>query len=284
MTQPLPLDSPLLPAEGDVRRAAGVLKKQAGALAALAKALDPPQPARLERALAALGKAGSAEVGAVESACRDWLIAEKDGRARRLSTELRDACAAAQIELSVLTRDPLELRLPPVSVRVDADADKAEVTFGRQVLVTCGAQAAAIIDARRKAMAMLEAGEWRAAAFHAQLLQAWKRVGGDGWAELTDVHAELAWLRQPARFRLEPVASNLAPYPRALFLYDLWRLRRDRCLSVGGWRLGLGPATGGSVRDKKRVMWVEDDHGQGQWHLTLRFVLEADSGRGGDDA
>ncbi|MCK6504647.1 hypothetical protein L6R53_14785 [Myxococcota bacterium] len=85
---------------------------------------------------------------------------------------------------------------------------------------------------------------------------------------------QLALELQDDRFRREPSAAHFRPYSRARLCWDLWRLRRDRCLAVDGWRLSLGPATGSSTRDKKRVFWLEDDQGRGQYYLTLRFVRE----------
>lgn len=272
--EPATEGAPRLAEPADLREVIAVLKRQAAALAKLAKAVSPPDPGRLDKALAALERAGTADVGAIGASARAWLAHEKDGRGRRLRAELGAACAARGVELVVLTREPLEVRLPPVSVRIDVDADKAEIAFGQQGVERCGAQAGPILAARDKALAALEGKGWDPTAFHQQLRQAWERAGGEGWVEMTDVLSELVWARQSAKFRLDPRARNFEDYPRARFLYDLWRLRRDRALSSGGWRLSLGPATGGSVRDKRRVMWVEDDRGQGQWHLTLRFVKD----------
>lgn len=261
-----------LPSPDELRSAASVLRAQAKALDALAKA--GAAPARLANELGKLDRAGTADVGAVRSAVTEWLLDEKAGRRERLSTGLRSGCDALGIEILKLSQEPLELRLAPVSVRLDLEGNRSEVLFSQQVLARGDATAEAVLDARRKVVASLETA-WDAAAFHTQLRTAWQRAAGsDGWAELADVLPEVALLRQPRAFRVDPVAKRFVPYGRASFAYDLWRLRRDRALTQGAWRLTLGPATGSSTKDKSRVFWLEDDRGQGQYHLTLRFVRE----------
>lgn len=265
-----------LPAADALRSAASVLKKQSQALEALALAVEPPSPAKVAAAHALWEKAGQADPSALVAPVADWLREEKTGRRERLSSELRAGCERAGVELLVVTRDPLELRLPPLGVRVDLEAGEAEITFAREVLATTDTTAEGILRARATALASLEAAPWDAAAFHAALRRAWSRctLGSGDWAELADVLPELAFLRQGKAFRQDPSPKRFEPYPKAQLAYDLWRLRRDRALSQDGWRLSVAPATGASTRDKVRVYWLEDDRGAGQFHLTLRFTRE----------
>ncbi len=268
---------PSLPSPEFLRRTAKILKAQAKALEGLAGAAAPASPERLARGLAALEKAGGADVGALSTEIEGWLAGEKASRRERLSTALRAGCEAEGIELLVLSKAPLELRLPPVSARIDLDTNRAELLHSQQVLETCEADGAAILAARRRVVSALEGESWNAAAFHALLYKAWSRAAPAGtWAELVDVLPEVVLLHQPRSFRLDPAPKRFAPYSRARFAYDLWRLRRDRALSQNGWRLSVAPATGSSTKDKKAVFWLEDDRGQGQYHLTLRFVREAE--------
>lgn len=263
-----------LPTPDELRRSAALAKNRAAALDGLARAGE--SPAALAKALVALDGL-EADDPTLGDRVRAWLEEEREGRAERLSSGLREGCARDGLTLAVVGRDPLELRLPPVAVQVDLAGGKARVLFARELLGTCDAGPDAILAERVAAVAELEAGDWDAPAYVALLHRAWLRAGGElrgDWVELTEVHPEMAWLRQSAAFRLDPVASRYAAYPRARFAYDLWRLRRDRCLAAGGWRLSLGPATGSSTKDKKRVFWLEDDEGRGQYHLTLRFVRE----------
>ena len=261
---PLPLDA--------LTQAASALKARARALEQLAQAGDHPDA--LRRARAALDKAPAPDLDPLLTDVDAWLADEAAQRRPRLARALRDACAAAGVELVVITREPLELRLPPLGVQVDVDADRATISFGQQPLETCGAQADRILDARRRALAALELAAWDPPAFLRALLLAWQRTGPDDWRELTLLLPQLTMELQDDRFRRDPTAAHFRPYSRARLCWDLWRLRRDRCLAVDGWRLTLGPATGGSTRDKKRVFWLEDDQGRGQYYLTLRFVRE----------
>lgn len=264
-----------LPAPDALRRAASTLRAQAKALDALAKAASPPSPERLAAALAGLARAGTVDIAGLHAGIADWVGEEKASRRERLTSGLRAGCEAEGIEILKLSQDPLELRLPPLSVRIDVDANEAEILFSQQILATTEAEAGAILAARRKALAELEAEPWDGAAFHELLRKAWTRAAPDGgWAELVDVLGEVAFLRQPKAFRADPSAKRFVPYSRARFAYDLWRLRRDRRLAQHGLRLTIAAATGASTKDKIRVFWLEDDRGQGQYHLTLRFVRE----------
>jgi len=266
-------DRPAPQALDDASRAC---RARATALAALAAALERGDEARVEAALARVRSApvagAEAEVAAVEA----WLAASRASRRERFADELRAACEAAGIEILVLGRDPLELRLPPVSVSVDLAAGRAEVRFAGWTVRRAAAEAAAILAARDEAVTWLEGDPWDPVAYLALLREAWLRAsrGTETWVELTDVLPEVALLRQGRRFRRDPVTRNYEPYPAVRFAWDLWRLKRDRVLRAHGWRLSLGPATGGSTRDRGRVLLLEDARGQGQYHLTLRFVRE----------
>lgn len=258
---------------GDVLAAAGRARVLAKALDGLAKALEPLQPSRAAKALDRVREA--AEVGAdgvIETVARG-LAAEEAQRGPRLAAELRRRCEAEGIGLAVVTRQPLELRLAPLGVSVDLGRDRAELTFGRERLARVGARAEEILEARAQAMAELETTDWDPAAYLGQLRAAWRRLSPQGdWVELVAVLPELVLELQGEAWRREPSVRNFRPYSRARFAYDLHRLRRDRVLSAEGWRLSLGPATGGSTADKKRVFWLEDASGRGQYHLTLRFL------------
>lgn len=267
-----------LPSPETLRRAVATLRAQVKVLDALAKE-EEPSPDRLARVVAALAKAGSVDVGALREQLDAWVADERAGRRERLSGALRAGCEAEGVELLVLSKEPLELRLPPLSARIDVAAGKAELVFSQQVLESTSADAPAILAARRRALRALEGEGWDPAAFHALLLRAWTRAApAGGWAELADVLPEVVLLHQPRAFRLDPDPRRFAPYSRARFAYDLWRLRRDRALSHDGWRLTVAPATGASTKDKKLVFWLEDDRGAGQYHLTLRFVREEPHG------
>jgi hypothetical protein len=270
-----------LPSAEELREMARSMKKKAGLIETLAKALNDPRPGPFRSALARIKAAEDPDLNEIVQQFEAWLVEESTGRRRRLTATLRAACAEAGVELIVLGRDPLELRLPPVSACIDVDANRVRICFARLELARCEARGPDIVAARQQAVAQLEEGEWDAPGFLADLRVAWGRASqgqAAGWVELQDVLPELAFIRQSAKFRLDPTAKQFVPYPRVQLCYDLWRLRRDRCLSGDGWRLSLGSATGGSTKDKKRVYFLEDDRGRGQYHLTLRFVREVNDG------
>ncbi len=272
-----------LPDTETLRDAARRLKQQARLVDALAAAGGDRHALRKTRQQ--LAKVGEVDLAAPLAAVDTWLEEEAATRRSRLARQLRDRCAQEGIELEVITRDPLELRLPPLGVQVDVDADRADLVFGRHRLARVTADADAVMAARQEVLAELDAHGWDPAAFHRALRTAWSRTAGsrapgEGYKELLDIFPQLVLALQSARFLDDPTARNLRPYSKAAFCYDLWRLRRDRSLLVDGWRLSLGSATGGSTRDKKRVFWLEDDQGRGQYFLTLRFV--ADEAEGAD--
>lgn len=260
-------ETPAFPDPQELRRLARELKQQAARLEGLAEA----SPAEVRRQRPGLEPV---DLGAVREQLDAWLRHEAATRRGRLATGLRRACEGLGIELLVLTREPLELRMAPLGVQVDLDADRASITFGREVLETCEAQTEQVVAARARALSALEAEPWDPAAFHRALREAWERAPGEGWKELSDLYPQLVLALQGPRFWKDPSPRNLRPCSRAQVCYDLWRLRRDRALSVDGWRLSLGSATGGSTRDKKRVWWLEDDQGRGQYFLTARFLRD----------
>ena len=264
------------PSRQPLEQLAKQLRARSSAVMALAGALGKRSPAKAEKAITKLEALQVDELAPLLEHVRGWLAAEKATRRGRLAADLRDACAAGGLDLMVLSQDPLELRIPPLSALLDVDRNKAELRFADQVLATTEARADLLLDAHARVCKNLESGKWDPAAYLGLLRQAWRRASTPTteWVELVDVLPELALLIQSRRFRRDPSARNFKPYPKAQFAYDLWRLRRDRVLSAAGWRLSLGPATGGSTRDKGRVLRLEDDRGRGQYHLALRFVRE----------
>ncbi len=212
-----------------------------------------------------------------------WLENERLDRRDRLARELKAACSALGVPLSIVTRDPLEIRLAPLSVMIDLDQGRATLQFGRQELLHCPTDAAEIVTARTKALAQLERKGWTPEVFHGELREAWKKAAarggrGDDWIELAEVLPELAFSIQTRRWRRDPKSRHYTDYGKAQMIFELHRLRECGALSRDSWRLVLGPATGSSTRDKGRVFWIEDGTtGRGSYHLTLRFVRNEES-------
>lgn len=267
-------------------------RKEIARLARAAEALAKPwtEPKAVGKAMQSVaGCAGavpermSAAAEEVVARVREWLRAEREGRRHKLASDLEAACTAERLELTVITREPLEVRIAPVAIEIDVDKGKAAVSFGRVPILECAARAGDILAAREKALGCLESGEWSPEAFHRRLRLAWDATrsslgpapAGAG-VEMSEILPNLALAAQGQRWRLDPTSRNFRGYGKAQFLFDLYRLRRAGTLAVDGWRLLLGVATGDSTRDKRRVFWVEDAAGRGSYHLTLRFVREED--------
>lgn len=256
-----------------LREVADALKARGRAMGALAKAVEAGTPRAIATAhqkLAAtpLPADPVPEVGA-------WLEAERTSRRQRLASELRAGCDAAGIEARVEARSPLRLRVVPFSLEVDVDADTAVLGFGRAELCAVRADAALILEAH--AALVRELGARPVRRVHSELRQAWHLAGGRAgapWVTLAAVRSALCWVRQSPSFHRRPSASRFAELPRAAFLFDLHRLRAAGALAQDGWRLGLGTAAAGSMKDRDAVFWVEDGQGRGQWHHTLRFTPE----------
>ena len=79
---------------------------------------------------------------------------------------------------------------------------------------------------------------------------------------------------QNRAFRVEPSVRNYRDYGRARFAFDMLQLRRQGGLVREGWRLNLGVATGTTASKKNRVIWFEDEHGEGEFKLTVFFTRQ----------
>jgi hypothetical protein len=196
----------------------------------------------------------------------------------RLGLELKNACAAAGLGFTVLSReDPVEVRIPPLLLRLDFGRGRAELLFAREVVATTRPEAEAILAARAKALRSLESGfdsvrffDDCLAAYRAALASA-DRAEGER-VELTEFLPYLAVRRQTRTFRGNPVRESFRSYGKARFAYDVLRLRREGRLTRGGLRLNFGVATGSSASTKARVVYLEDEHGDGEYKLTVFFT------------
>lgn len=269
-------EAALLPSGREIAELIRQRAAQVAALKALAKAgTNPPGVAR---AAAALRKAGDEPLGPWVDRLERWVEREPATRGERLARALKEQCLAAGVEIQPLSRDPLELRLAPFLVAVDLARDKASVQYAQTELARARAEAGEILKARQAALKRLEKRPFQPADFLRALHRAWSQVGGGGWQEIGRVLPVMAFEVQDERFRRDPTPQNFTEYGRAQLAYDLMRARRARQLAVDGLRLSLGPATGGSTRDKRQVYWLEDEQGRGQYYLTLRFVSEVADG------
>jgi hypothetical protein len=99
------------------------------------------------------------------------------------------------------------------------------------------------------------------------LVIAYKRLISEGKEKilLTEILREMTILQQPRSFRDNPVRKNFVEYPRYLFSYDLYRLRKE---GVGQVRLSV--ATFDATTDKGTAIWVPDDEeGNGTYYSYI---------------
>lgn len=195
-----------------------------------------------------------------------------------LGRELKSACEAANLAFEVVSReDPVELRIAPLSVRLDFEKGRASLSFARQELCTAPARAAAILEARAAALRELETPfeprEFFERCWNAYRLALTALGRGRGErVELVEFLPQLALLSQPKKFQVEPIARNYEDYSRARFAYDVLRLRRANGLELAGKRMHFGVATGGTAANKSRVLFLEDGDGRGEYKLTVYFT------------
>lgn len=236
-------------------------------------------PAILKKVEAKIRSLTVADRGAqVLSEIRDELNERKRHMQERLAKDLAAECKAHGLELRVLSRDePVEVRIPPFAVQIDRTKGKAVLRFARQPIATCEADATAILKAHGQALAAMRKG-FRAEPFFDACLKAWRAACAAGNAgsrervEILDFLPHLALQLQPAAFRVEPSERNYRGYSRARFAFDVLSLRSAGMLSREGWRMNLGVATGTTASKKNRTLFFEDEHGDGEFKLTVFFT------------
>jgi hypothetical protein len=266
---------PPLPTPAELEANQRTLKKQLQLLKRVqALVKDDPQARALKKVTSALASVSANPTEEVYQTLREWVEKEEQTRKQRFREGLSAICATQNRQLEIVCRDPLELRIAPFNLGIDVDKDTVNLLFGRNKITKTPAKAQEIMGAWQEAFASLEGSNWNAESYLAMLYTAWKRCSPNGSCELMDVLPELTLMQQSKAFRQNPTAKNFKPYSRIQFAYDLWRLRRDKSFTANGKRLTLGTATGASAQDKKRVLWVEDGRGSGQYFLTIRFNEE----------
>jgi hypothetical protein len=205
---------------------------------------------------------------------------------RALGRALKEACDSAGLEFRVVTReDPVEVRIAPLSVRLDFPAGIATMSFARSSLATCELSAERILKTYDAVLKELEKPfdprQFFATCRHAYRLALADTGANDGERiELTHLLPFVAMLRQSARFQRDPSRETFRSYGRAHLAYDVLRLRRQGGLVQDGLRLNLGVATGISASQKGRVIYFEDEHGNGEFKLTLYFTHLAGGEKG----
>jgi hypothetical protein len=223
-------------------------------------------------------------VGALSQALQAHLVEEERKLKFYFGRDLREAAGRAGLAFAPLTTDPPEFRLGVFTVGVDLPRRAAVVRYARNDLLRVPLNADAIVEAVQKQHAALEGKGFDPTRYFEQVLGAWQvrlhRAGQPFGArvDLVDLLPEIAFVRQGTAFLEDPQRENFVPYSRVQMAYDLARLRRAGKLAHNGLRLSLGSATGGSTKQKSRVLYLEDERGNGQWYLSIRFAREGEEG------
>lgn len=280
----LPMHERVTRLQKELRDRAKILAASAAALHPLAKPsayadltkLDP-LVAKVRTKVEAAATPPKAVVALLDSV-GDWRTEQRRTLRDRLGRELGAACASRNWTMRVVSReDPIELRIAGLSLVVDSQRGRAEIRFARETIAAVAAESAAIVKGIETVRARLD-GAFDPAEFFDRCKVAWSAcrvaLGAPERVEILDFLSYLAIGMQKPKFRHDPVKSNYADYSRAQFAYDLWRLRRAGALVRGGFRLNLGVATGTTASQKKRVVYVEDEDGNGEYKLTVFFTKE----------
>lgn len=239
----------------------------------------PKLPALLEKVEAKIRPLAVAARGtAVLDEIRADLRERKRHMQERLAKELSAECKANGLELRVVRREePIEVRIPPFAVQIDREKGCAELRFARLPIAACEADATAIVRAHGQSLKAMGL-EFQADRFFDACFKAWRAACSTGSAgsgdrvEILDFLPYLALQLQPPAFRVEPIERNFRGYSRARFAFDMLRLRKAGQLTHNGWRMNLGVATGTTATKRNRVIFFEDDAGEGEFKLTVFFT------------
>ena len=283
-------DATGFPFDGEIRLAQERLRSEANHLTVAATALGPLARAAAYEDLKKLGatvekveekipsqvheEAGLADLlGRI----RNWVDEAGERLRRRLGRELGEACANAGLEFRVISREsPVEVRIAPFAVLLDFEKGQAVLKFARLEVARAPAETEAILAAHASARRELDTA-FDPEQFFTRCHRAWRAAraakGESGERiEILDCLPYLAVEMQGPRFRVDPTDANFKGYGRVQFAWDVLRLRRARMLTQDGFRMNLGVATGTTASQKKRVLYFEDEEGNGEYKLTIFFT------------
>ncbi len=218
----------------------------------------------------------------IEAATADQQARLKE-RKIQFGRSLTESAEENALRCRMIATDPMEFSIPPFTVTVDLAKNLARIHYARLVMEELPARPDRIMTGLQKNLKALEGG-WSAEAFFDALYNAYQIAifeKGERQGErvqVADLLPRVALAFQTDRFRSDPVAGHYRAYGRVRLAYDLSRLRREGVVQRNGWRLNLGTATGSSTQDKKKVLYVEERPGQGQYYLSVWFT-DAGGGR-----
>ncbi|HTE56872.1 MAG TPA: hypothetical protein VK698_38735 [Kofleriaceae bacterium] len=184
----------------------------------------------------------------------------------RFPVELRRVAGEHGVAPRLVADSPEEWRLGPATVVVDRRRGTAQVRYARETIARAGCDAEEVMSAWRRALDRLARDSLAPDALLPALAGAYAEVLADGGAPdgTRVVLAEMV----AAVGR----AAGRRTYSRAQFAWDIARLRRERRLQHDGRRVLLDVATGAAPVQRRRVVWIEDESGAGQYYGSFRLV------------
>lgn len=271
--------------QGDLKIAAKLRSKAATALGPLTKPAVWDDLEKAEKTLSKVEKKLRAEdwqaIGLEKLLpdLRAWCSERRRRAKQEFFGRLVEKAREEGVEVALLSREePVTLRVTPFEVQLDLEKGVAHFLFAKDELATCRLDENDVLNQRAKLMDELEKG-FDPQGFFARCLAAWRaaraarRIEGER-VEILDILPYLALEAQPKRFKETPSVKNYRGYSRGRFAYEVHLLRRARGFLQDGVRLNLGVATGTSASKKKRVIYFEDERGNGEYKLTVFFTRD----------
>ncbi len=210
---------------------------------------------------------------------RAWCSERRRRAKQEFFGRLTEKARQEGVEVMLISREePVTLRVTPFEVQLDLEKGVAHFLFAKDELATCRLDENEVLIQRAKLMEELEKG-FDPEGFFARCLAAWRaaraarRIEGER-VEILQILPYLAIEAQPKRFKETPSIKNYKGYSRGRFAYEVHLLRRARGFLQDGVRLNLGVATGTTASKKKRVIYFEDERGNGEYKLTVFFTRD----------
>lgn len=174
-------------------------------------------------------------------------------------------------QMKMLSDNPLVLYLHPLTLEVDFEQSKGALLYAHETIQTCPLVAEDIIATHASILDDMRAIRIEASAFFEICQMAYdmvrikKQLGPGERVDIVDLLTPLGWL-WPKQGR-----KTLPELPRHILAYQLNRLRIGNLQQHKGSRIELGAATGGSTRNKSKVLFVPHAQTEGQYYLSICF-------------
>ncbi len=168
---------------------------------------------------------------------------------------------------------------------LDFEKEEAELSYARESMARLPLDPVRILEAREERLEKLtESWPGKEAFFEATWSAYRGRLGREGSApgeriHLVDLIPELTLEYAERKLWQGQKSEGLRTMTRLDLAFCLDRLAHEGGLQHGNLRLELGTATGGSTKDKKKVLFLEAGMGGGQYYLSLRFSQQPGGGR-----